>query len=616
MKSNHSNYKIGWFLIIGVLMLVWVAGVWAQPVKELTINYIEALTIPDRYANQIRVYATVTTDENKPITNLSTGDFDILEDGKKVAIEDVSTAADPMVVVLAIDTSGSMQARDKSGQTSMEAAKNAAVHFISMLPQDDQVALFSFDNEPALKMDFSDDHQMAIQAVNALAAKANAATCLYDTAFEAVKKAAEIPRGRRAIILLTDGRDEKAGRDCSMHNANDVIDIATTKSIRVPIYTIGVGPKVDARELARIASFTGGRNLLATSSADLREFYQILADQLKNQYLVTYASRTPSGEHSLVLKVLHEDSRGQDEKRFWSPPLPVSRPLSISFVRPNASDLLKGKVTVKTLIEPAQAVDKVRYYVDASLKQEYTKAPFDTFEWNTSGVSGGLHILRVEAVDTGGRTGTAELTVKVEAPSTPAAPVAAAAGKKAGIPVMVWIGVLALLAAFAGGFAWRCFQKQKYATVDTCGPDDETMHEQPAEEPQDETIFMADFKTLEPVPPASIEVVQSQCLEPGKSFKVSGITLIGRSSSNEIYIPDQSVSRKHAEIYFEDGRFHIRDLGSKNGIKLDGKRVLADGAVLKNDAEIQLAPKTILKFHSVVLKDDLVPDDETRRYEI
>jgi pSer/pThr/pTyr-binding forkhead associated (FHA) protein len=171
-----------------------------------------------------------------------------------------------------------------------------------------------------------------------------------------------------------------------------------------------------------------------------------------------------------------------------------------------------------------------------------------------------------------------------------------------------------LLAVLAGGFAWWFYQKQKDATMDSCLPDDETMHEQPAEEPEDETIFMADFEAVEPVPPASVEVVQSQCLEPGKRFKVSGISLIGRTSSNEIHIPDQSVSRKHAEIYFDDGRFHIRDLGSKNGTKVNGKRVLADGAILESGAEVQLAPKTILKFHSLVLEDDIAPDDETRKY--
>nr|MBC8361225.1 VWA domain-containing protein [Candidatus Desulfatibia profunda] len=520
-------------------------------------------------------------------------------------IDDVSPATDPMAVVLVIDTSGSMQARDSSGQTSMIAAKKAAVNFISMLTKEDRVALFSFDNKPILKMDFSDDHEAVKSAVNSLAAEPNAATCLYDTAVEAVKKAAEIPRGRRAIVLLTDGKDEKAGQSCSMHNSNDVIDIATTKSIRVPIFTIGVGPKVDARELARIASFTGGRNLLATSLADLQGLYQTIANQLKNQYLVTYITRSPSGEHTLVLKVQHDGARGQDEKRFWSPLLPVSEPLSIHFIYPGTADHVKGIVTVKTSIKPEETVAKVRYYVDAGLKKEFTAAPFDAFSWDTAGLPGGLHILRVEAVDPNGRSGAAEMTVNVAAP--------AGEGKPAK-PALIWMAGLILLIALGGGLAWWFFQKQRQAAVDACKPDEtRPLAEMPSKDIEDETVFMADYPVSQPIPPASVKVVQSECLEPGKSFKVSGITVMGRNSSNDVCIPDKSVSRKHGEIFFDDGAFHIRDLGSRNGIKVDGKRVLADGLTLHNGAKIQLAPKTILEFQSIALKA-VEPDDKTRRY--
>ena len=67
-----------------------------------------------------------------------------------------------MATVLAIDTSGSMQAKDKAGQTSMAAAKRAALDFISMLSEKYRVALLSFNNEPTLHMDFSEDHEAAV----------------------------------------------------------------------------------------------------------------------------------------------------------------------------------------------------------------------------------------------------------------------------------------------------------------------------------------------------------------------------------------------------------------------------------------------------------------------
>ncbi|MBW1841306.1 MAG: VWA domain-containing protein, partial [Deltaproteobacteria bacterium] len=339
MDENRLKCKLGAVPLICLLVVAFTAtAVWGQAIEKITVNYIEAEANPAKYSNEVRAFVTASDINENPITGLSKENFKILEDGKEIEVEEVSQAVDPMAIVLAIDTSGSMQAQDKSGQTSMAAAKRAALDFVSMLSEEDRVALFSFNNEPILHVDFSEDQGAAINAIYALSAKPNAATCLYDTVFEAVKKAAEIPKGRRAVILLTDGKDEKAGQTCSTHNVNDVIDIATTKTIRVPIYTIGVGPGVDARELGRMASLTGGRNLLATSLAELQTFYQAIANQLKNQYLIRYTTRIPSGEHSLVIKVQYEESRGQDEKRFWTPPLPVFQPPAVSIVSPGPED--------------------------------------------------------------------------------------------------------------------------------------------------------------------------------------------------------------------------------------------------------------------------------------
>jgi len=72
--------------------------------------------------------------------------------------------------------------------------------------------------------------------------------------------------------------------------------------------------------------------MLASSLDELSNFYRLLANQLKNQYVIEYITQTPSGEHSLVIKARHNASVEQDEKRFWSPPLPVIRPPTVSLL--------------------------------------------------------------------------------------------------------------------------------------------------------------------------------------------------------------------------------------------------------------------------------------------
>lgn len=57
--------------------------------------------------------------------------------------------------------------------------------------------------------------------------------------------------------------------------------------------------------------------------------------------------------------------------------------------------------------------------------------------------------------------------------------------------------------------------------------------------------------------------------------------VLGRSREADLRIEDANISRRHAEIRREDGAFWVVDLGSTNGIEVNGRRVdrakLADG---------------------------------------
>ena len=50
-------------------------------------------------------------------------------------------------------------------------------------------------------------------------------------------------------------------------------------------------------------------------------------------------------------------------------------------------------------------------------------------------------------------------------------------------------------------------------------------------------------------------------------------TSIGRHGDNEIILPDNQVSRHHAEIVMQGGRWLIADLGSANGTYVNGERL-------------------------------------------
>ena len=56
----------------------------------------------------------------------------------------------------------------------------------------------------------------------------------------------------------------------------------------------------------------------------------------------------------------------------------------------------------------------------------------------------------------------------------------------------------------------------------------------------------------------------------GQSFDINVDTVyVGRSAANHVQIKDKFVSRKHLRIVKRGDEYFIKDLKSKNGIKLD-----------------------------------------------
>lgn len=64
------------------------------------------------------------------------------------------------------------------------------------------------------------------------------------------------------------------------------------------------------------------------------------------------------------------------------------------------------------------------------------------------------------------------------------------------------------------------------------------------------------------------------------------ITLAGRHPDADILLDDVTVSRKHAEFKRAGKQFQVSDLGSMNGLYVNGTQV--DSVALRNQDEIQI----------------------------
>jgi hypothetical protein len=73
----------------------------------------------------------------------------------------------------------------------------------------------------------------------------------------------------------------------------------------------------------------------------------------------------------------------------------------------------------------------------------------------------------------------------------------------------------------------------------------------------------------------------------GESFRPSGErTRIGRSPDCDIFLDDVTVSRNHAVLVEQNGKFHVEDQGSLNGTFVNRRRI--DNAPLANGDELQI----------------------------
>lgn len=73
------------------------------------------------------------------------------------------------------------------------------------------------------------------------------------------------------------------------------------------------------------------------------------------------------------------------------------------------------------------------------------------------------------------------------------------------------------------------------------------------------------------------------------------LTTVGRQDDNVVCVPDRWVSRHHACIRCDGTHYIIEDLGSKNGLFVNGSRIVAP-VVLEDGDRIQIAPRYELAF--------------------
>jgi Ca-activated chloride channel family protein len=267
---------------------------------------------PIRVSTQlVHLVVTVTDKKRDFVTDLEQSDFKILENGQPQDIRFFGRETDlPLRIGVLLDTSNSIRPR-------LQFEQAAAIDFLNRVirPLKDQAFLMTFDNEPQIIQDYTDDLGALNDAIRDQ--RAGGGTALNDAIYLASQKLgkAPLPSGpdedvRKVVVVLSDGDD-----NLSDHAPSDAVDaiirgeaavysistntdwIAMDNPDQPKKYSYTPGDKI----LQNFSDQTGGRAFYPYKVEDLGESFTQIGTELRSQYFIAYfPSAPPDGKYRKI----------------------------------------------------------------------------------------------------------------------------------------------------------------------------------------------------------------------------------------------------------------------------------------------------------------------------
>lgn len=318
------------FLLI-VFLTVFVSLSFGQipsvsPVPAQTLENDEQPIKVNTYLVNIPVIASDRA--GRYIAGLTKDNFTITQDGEKQPIEFFADEQAPMNVAILIDNSGST--RNFIGDI-----QDAAKEFVKVFRPEDQGLVANFDSAIKGYNQFTSDQKKLRKAINDTGGWSRGSSDMQDAIYQLVTKVFPTVKGRKAIIVLTDGM-------VGGYITNQKL-LATLEESDVLVYPIlfGNGIKFSYRQnipekvkllngetvtreefirrledaekkqmlfMESLGTRTGGR-LYNKDSGNFKKIFQDIANELKNQYLVGfYPQNVDDGKtHKFSIEVSPKD---------------------------------------------------------------------------------------------------------------------------------------------------------------------------------------------------------------------------------------------------------------------------------------------------------------------
>lgn len=284
----------------------------------------------------VTVPVSVLDRQGRFIPNLQREDFRVFENGVEQSIAYFEPAEKPFTVALLLDTSASTHFH-------LGEIKDAAIAFAKQLRPQDRVLIVSFNDEVLLLTEVTNDLNI-IETVIEENVNTGNSTRLYDAVDLTIKERLNKIKGRKAIVLFTDGVDtssQQASYQTTLREVEELdaliypiqydtsdylramqgagsgtVTITTTRrgifgtttsqqTYNVPVNNGVPLPGTTRADYDRadqylhaLADKTGGRLYQANDNAQLAQAFTRIAEELRRQYSLGYYPRTDNVESS------------------------------------------------------------------------------------------------------------------------------------------------------------------------------------------------------------------------------------------------------------------------------------------------------------------------------
>jgi Ca-activated chloride channel family protein len=225
---------------------------------------------------------TVTDEHGAPIGGLTKENFVLKEDdqAQRIAVFDKESAL-PLSIALAIDTS-------LSTRHDLPLEQASAKRFAhTILRPVDALSVYGFsqvarESTPG----YTADLKRIDEGIDHI--RLGESTAMYDAIY-VVSRALDHRKGRKIIVLITDGEDVDSRIEYKQAlRAAEEAEALIYSVIIVPIEA-SAGREIGGEHaLIQLSEDTGGKYYYATSAAQLDDAFRKISDELRTQYLLAY----------------------------------------------------------------------------------------------------------------------------------------------------------------------------------------------------------------------------------------------------------------------------------------------------------------------------------------